>query len=241
MTFTPENDLERALMRAPQEPDARPLFYRLLLDSKLFIIGQIGPSQADAANDQLMIATLSHDGREHHPVFSALSRLKSFAQEDVGHLTFDGRALFEATRGASFILNPGSECGKLLVPDEIASILSDPANQPMRARIGQPKVYPQALVNGLSELFAKRPEVIGAHLVEIAVEGSEEPPHPMIGVETEGDWQALSQAMGEVMKTTPLETIVDMLPIDRAEPTGIMQALLQTRPFYSRDSKAKLS
>jgi hypothetical protein len=159
----------------------------------------------------------------------------------VGHLTFDGRALFEATRGASFILNPGAECGKLLVPDEIASILSDPANQPMRARIGQPKVYPQTLVDGLSELFAKRPEVIGAHLVEIAVEGSDEPPHPMIGVETEGDWQTLSEAMGEVMKTTPLDTIVDMLPIDRSEPTGITQALLQTRPFYSRDSKAKLS
>ena len=243
MTFNPENDLERALQRAMAEPALRPEFYRQLLDSKLFIIGQIGRAAGEEdktapANDRLMIATLSHEGREYHPLFSALSRLKSFAQEDgVAHLDFDGRTLFQATKGASFILNPGSECGKMLVPEEIAGMLNDPANRQVRARIGQPAVYPQALVDGLKALFAKRPEVVGAHLVEIAIEGSDEPPHPMIGVETEGDWGDLSQAMGDVMKTTDLDTVIDMLALDRIQPTGIMQALMQMPPFYKREAK----
>ena len=246
MTFEPENALEHALQRAITEPAARPEFYRLLLDSELFVIGQLaGPSpekreSGAQANDRLMIATLAYKEREYHPVFSALSRLQNFAREDVQYLAIAGRTLFEASRGAQFLLNPASECGKELRAEEIASILSDPANQPMRVRIGQPTVYPTALVDGLKDLFASRSEVVAAHLIEIAVEGSDDPPHPMIGVETEGDWQALSQTMGEVMKATPLETIVDMLPLDRAKPTGIMRALLQAPPFYSRDAKARL-
>ena len=243
MTFDPENDLERALQRAMAEPALRAEFYRLLLDSNLFVIGQIGRASPEddntaPANDRLMIATLSHEGREYHPLFSGLSRLKTFArEEDVAHLSFDGRTLFNTTKGASFILNPGSECGKMLVPEEITSILNDPAYRPVRARLSKPAVYPQSLVDGLKALFGKRPEVVGAHLAEIVVEGSGEPPHPMIGVETDGDWGDLSQAMGEVMKTTPLDTMVDMLALDRTQPTGIMQALMQMPPFYKREAK----
>jgi hypothetical protein len=245
MTFEPENALEQALQRAMTEPAVRPEFYRLLLEANLYIIGQMAegaPAQAESAGQsggRLMIATITHQNRQYHPVFTALSRLQNFVQQDVQHLAIAGRTLFEASRGALFLLNPASECGKELSAEEIATLIGPSASQPVRVKIGQPAVYPEALVAALKTLFAQSPEVVGAHLIEIAVEGSDEPPHPMIGVETEGDWQGLSQAMGEVMKTTPLETVVDMLAIDRAEPTGIMQALLQTPPFYKREIKAK--
>lgn len=245
MTFDPENPLEKALQRAMTEPDVRPEFYRLLLESNLFIIGKIegapGKGETAQTGGRLMIATIDHQNRQFHPVFTALSRLQNFVREDVEHLAIAGRTLFEASRGATFLLNPASECGKELTAEEIASVLNNPAYQQTRVRIGQPTVYPEALVDALKILFAQRPEVVAAHLVQIAVEGGDEPPHPMIGVETDGDWQALSQAMGEVLKTTPLETVVDMLAIDRAQPTGIMQALLQVAPFYKRETKMKLT
>jgi hypothetical protein len=246
MTFQPENALEKTLQRAMREPEARPEFYRLLLESELFVIGQIASPEGGEATAQtggrLMIATLPYQGRDYHPVFSALSRLKVFVPDgDVAHLAIAGRTLFEASRGANFLLNPACEIGKELSAEEIASVLGQAANQQMRVRMRLPTVQPDALVAGLRDLFTRSPEVVAAYLVEIAVEGQNEPPHPMIGVETEGDWPTLSQAMGEVLKTTPLDTIVDMLPVDRSAPTAIMQALLQSPPFYAREPKAKSS
>ena len=52
MTFNPENDLERALQRAMAEPALRAEFYRQLLDSNLFVIGQIGLTQGELLQEQ---------------------------------------------------------------------------------------------------------------------------------------------------------------------------------------------
>jgi hypothetical protein len=234
MSFDAENDLERALMRAPSDPSARPEFYRLLMESNLFIIGQIGdhtPEQGEVVarpGERLMIATIAHQGKNYHPVFSALSRLQKFAREEAQYLSMTGRQLFEATRGAHFLLNPGSEYGKELRAEEIVSVMGS-----TRVMIGQPTVYPQALVDGLKELFARDPGVVAGYLVQVAFDVQGDVPHPLIGVETEGDWQALSNAMGEVLKTAA-DSVVDMIRIDRAQPTAIVQALLKTTPFYTR-------
>ena len=245
MSFEPENALEKALLRAITDPAARPDFYRSLLESELFIVGQMasGPAEQQPEPEQgggrLMIATIEYRNKAYHPVFTALSRLRTFAPEEVQHMAIAGRTLSEASRGAHFLLNPGSECGKELSADEIAGVLSH--LKVPRVGVRPPKVHPKALADALSQLFARIPEVAAAYVVEIMVEGSDEPAHPLIGVDTKGDWQALSQQMGEVMKTVPLETVVDLLPIDRAAPTGIMQALLQTPPFYNRETKAQPS
>jgi hypothetical protein len=234
MSFEAENDLERALMRAPSEPAARPEFYRLLLDSHLFIIGQIGNQTPERAEIQpkpgesLMIATINHQGTNYHPVFSALSRLQAFVREEVQYLSMPGRQLFEATKGAHFVLNPGAQYGKELRAEEIAAIMGQ-----TRIAVSVPSVYPQALVDALSALFARDAGVIAAYLVQVQFEGQDDKPHPLVGVETEGDWQALSQAMGEAMKDTA-DTVVDIVRIDRAQPTGITEALLGTSPFYMR-------
>lgn len=234
MSFEAENDLERALMRAPTEPEARPEFYRLLLDSPLFIIGQIGNQTPERAEiepkpgENLMIATLTHQDTNYHPVFSTLSRLQAFVREEVQYLSMPGRQLFEATKGAHFVLNPGAEVGKELRAEEIAAIMGQ-----TRIAVTAPTVYPQALVDALSSLFARDAGVIGAYLVQVQFEGQDDQPHPLVGVETTGDWQALSQAMGEAMKDTT-DTVVDIVRIDRAQPTGITEALLKTAPFYMR-------
>ena len=38
------------------------------------------------------------------------------------------------------------------------------------------------------------------------------------------------------MKEVPGDTVIDMIPIDRANPQGVTQALLQTKPFYARQT-----
>jgi hypothetical protein len=237
MAFVPENTLEEALLRAINEPKARPEFYRLLFESPLFIIGERGSpaGAASADNDQVMIATVNYQEKPYHPVFSSLSRMQAFVQEEVRYLTVPGHSLFQHTVGANFLLNPGSECGKELRAEEIAGVIQSLQQRP-RVLIGQPKEYPTALVEGLKVLFATKPDVIGAYLVQIAFEGQDEAAHPLIGVETTGDWQALAQQMSGVMKEAPGDTVIDMIPIDRANPQGVTQALLQTKPFYARET-----
>ena len=41
MLFIPENELEKALVRAVKEPQSAPAFYRLLLSSDLLVLGTV--------------------------------------------------------------------------------------------------------------------------------------------------------------------------------------------------------
>ena len=246
MTFVPENDLEYALMRAAKDPAARPEFYRLLLSSDLFIIASVrglkfsGAATSIEPGEQIEIARGDMNGKPFHPVFSSLKRLEENNRDGAEWLSFDGRALFEMTKGATFVLNPGSDYGKELLAEEIAWMLS-PTNarqiqidKPTQVLIGQPAVYPQALVDALRAHFATRPEVSAAYLVQIGYADQE--PHPLIGVETTGDWKTLSDNIGRIVAAAAPGQIVDATPIDRAEKDGLSPTLTRTQPFYTRSA-----
>jgi hypothetical protein len=244
MTFIPENELENALMRAAKEPAARPEFYRLLLSSDLFIIGKVeGRSLSDTPHtiepgEQIQIVRGEINSKSFHPVFSSLKRLEENNRDGSDWLSLNGRLLFEMTKGATFVLNPGSAYGKELLAEEIAWMLS-PATarqveieKPTQVLIGQPSVYPQVLVDVLKVHFATRPEVSAAYLVQIGY--PDQKPHPLIGVETTGDWKTLSDSIGRIIAAAAPGQIVDATPIDRTDKDGLSSALIQTRPFYTR-------
>lgn len=247
VTFVPENDLESALMRAAKEPAARPEFYSLLLSADLFIIGKVeGRSASDTANtiqpgEQIQIARGEINGKSFHPVFSSLKRLEENNRDGGDWLSLNGRSLFEMTKGATFVLNPGSDYGKELLADEIAWMLSPATarqiqiDKPTQVLIGQPAVYPQALVDALKTHFATRPEVSAAYLVQIGY--ADQKPHPLIGVETRGDWKTLSDSIGRIVAAAAPGQIVDATPIDRAEKDGLSPALIRTQPFYTRPAQ----
>ena len=120
MTFVPENDLEAALVRAATEAAARPEFYRLLLTSTLFVIARIEGRKLTPGNntiqagERMQIATGDLNGKRFHPVFTSLKRLQEANPENADWLSLNGRALFETTKGATFVLNPGVQYGKEL-------------------------------------------------------------------------------------------------------------------------------
>jgi hypothetical protein len=246
MSFEPENDLERTLMRASKEPAARPEFYRLLLESDLFVIGQVegrAPGEARhaiASGEKVQIMTSkTAKGEPFIPVFSSLSRLRTYIHDENGYLALKGRPLFETVPGAMFILNLGSEYGKELLPQEIAGLLNPVGrtvtmDKPTKVLIGQPAVYPHDLVDALKEAFARRRDVLNAYLIQIAFQDGDQPPHPLIGIETTGDWQDVSQEIGRVVTALPSGLQVDAVRVDRAQPEGIAASLLQTAPFYTR-------
>jgi hypothetical protein len=249
MAFDPENPLEEALKRAAEgDVLAAPQFYKLLMTTRLFVLGDAEhrpPGQGVIElnpGDKLNLETVRHNGRDYHPIFSALSRLQTFVAKPETYLRMEGRALFEATKGANFVLNPKSTCGKELTASEIAFWLDPEANRqravidkPTEILLGQPAEYPKKLVDALCMLFVNRSAVLAAHLLQIAFGDRDEPPHPLIGIEALGNWPKISAEVSELAAAIVPEMIIDLVPIDQANPNAVLsKELVKVPPFYKR-------
>jgi hypothetical protein len=242
MRSEPENPLETALMRAGKDADARPEFYRLLMASNLFVVGDVGrpvPDDRPAElrdDDLLKLAFVEREGRKYHPVFSALSRLRDFTPADKQHFCLIGRDLFVSTRGAQFVLNPGSDFGKELGPDEIAYWLSQLVGRRMESEakraIVAPKKRPAMLLKALGVLFVNR-QVLSARLAELR--GEQAAPRLVLAVETEGDWSRLKReitvAARLAMPKLDFE-VIRLNPNDSRD--AFTRQLLAIAPFYER-------
>ena len=103
--------------------------------------------------------------------------------------------------------------------------------------LGQPAVYPQALVDALARLFAGRASVEAAYLAHIdfpdeATSGASVP-HPIIGI-LSADYEKEIRDIGLVAKEAYGFGPVDFLDM-RAATEGIAVYLRdKTRPFYVR-------
>jgi len=118
--FTPENDLERALVAAAEDAARVPDFYRALLESQLLVIDESpGPVRegwhAAEAGTRLQIRPLDLDGVPHVPVFSSASRIEAFVDDPAHFVGLAARDLFEMLAGSHVVLNPGADHGKQLV------------------------------------------------------------------------------------------------------------------------------
>ncbi|MFI5317705.1 MAG: enhanced serine sensitivity protein SseB C-terminal domain-containing protein [Myxococcota bacterium] len=245
--FVPENDLERALVAAANDPASEPQFYRTLPDSKLFVMDHsaeqwpAGESITDAPR-ALSLGRVDIDGVPHVPVFSALSRLQSFVKVPGSQIGLAARVLLCALRGSYVALNPGSVYGKSLAPREISelldgSIFSAQSRLPSSSHqvfFGQPAQYPHHLIDPLKRLFASRQDVRAAYLAHYYDPTREEPAHTLIGVDASGDWKSVvGDAVLVLRRVRRQGEIVDFIPI--AEDDGRSRYMVeQTSPFFQR-------
>ena len=121
-----ENILETTLRKAATDPVFRAEFYKRLLSEKLVVLtDKTLPEghQIVRENTEVNIATLA-DGKI--PVFTSTRRIfdKGIIKEEVPFLELKGEDLFNLATGATFILNPYSDYGKELLPNEIANIIN---------------------------------------------------------------------------------------------------------------------
>ena len=130
MTFVPENPLEEAMLLANKSAMKRREFQKLLLESDLIVIGHvegraISPEMVSIEpGEKLQIVSTKYNGRSCIPVFSSMTRLNAFLKKDASYLRLNARTLLEVTRGATLLLNPGSEVGKEFPPEEIESLIA---------------------------------------------------------------------------------------------------------------------
>lgn len=124
----PENELERSLIQAATNISAQKDFYQKLLWNQLYVL--TGEQSVSVEG----IQTLEKDttvqfvtfGGGQIPVFTSTNRIfdNGIIKEEVPYLSLKGQDLFGVTKGATFILNPYSNYGKELIPEEIENLMN---------------------------------------------------------------------------------------------------------------------
>lgn len=173
------NALEQALIRAATEPAERPAFYRLLMESEVFVLGHVqgdagsGRRTVNAGEQVQLVNWQKQDGTRVLPFFASLPALQRAITEQQPYLAMPARSLFELTRGATLVLNPASGHAKEFVPHEVEALLATGLNQVPQTRVveketrvllGQPAEYPAEMVSALTTLLARHPAVKAAYL-----------------------------------------------------------------------------
>lgn len=221
--FTPENDLERAMLQAASEPSRAPEFYRQLLEADLVVLGSRG--------EQLALDMVKTGAGFFHPLFTSPARLEAYSSDDLPNFTLAGRLLFENTRGAQFLINPRSTLAKTLLPDEISWCLDN--FRGFQFSVLKPETYPTQLVKALCVLFASRSQVRTARLTHIAMPGNESRAHIIIGIEAGGDVSHLVEEIFAAAAITNPAHPVDVASLDTAVATHpLHQHILTVEPFY---------
>lgn len=119
------NELEEALKLASTDRSARKAFYRLLLDSDLYTLTNDSVNKGTRmakVGEQISVRNLN-DGSI--PVFTSEERIfdNGVIKEQVYYRAAKGGSLLSMFTSARVIINPFSDYGKELLPDEIKSML----------------------------------------------------------------------------------------------------------------------
>ena len=244
-----ENELERALERAAADPAYRPRFYQELLGATVFVLGESEPSSTGRTTLPLgskvrIQSETSADGAAFIPFFSSLDKLRAFIRAERKFLSLPAKSLFELTRGERLVLNPGASWGKELLAAEIDVLLSSGGPLPERrivasksqVLLGQPANYPTAMVASLSRLFTENRLVKAGYLALMQDAALDEHPHLLIGIEADGDFDAISRDAGIVVSAlASKDETVDIIRVMPGE-DGVSRYFIEsTTPFFQRD------
>lgn len=242
--------LEEALLRAQGDPQARPAFYRMLLDSTVFVRGNPPP---DGNREQVQIMRWpGDDGAMMLPMFSSLQELEQAFDKDASCVGMTVRELFRMCGDGRtiFILYPDSPHAKYFVPGEVAHVLQEDNGGVPVARevggggsvqLGSPAQPPQAMLEALSTLFARHDKVKAAYLAMMHDPAHDPQPALVVGIDLPAShMERVMREVGPVIaQHAPANTAVDML---RVEPgNGIADYMLaETKPFYERQQRERV-
>lgn len=249
MSFEPQNDLERSLVKAAGDPAHRPQFYKDFSIADIFIVQHGKPPPKEHTTETLAVGTtiqiqnIEHNGEPYIPIFSSLVRLQATLSQEVTYLAMNAMEFMNLTQGAAMLLNPGSDYGKEFTRNEVASILDGSIWQPterytvkkqVEVMLGQPKNFPTELVDALGRFFKKKKQVKRAWIAHIFNPDDGQKPHTLIAIEASENFDEVSAEAGIVISSVRIpDPPVDVMPI--AGKGGLEDYFLkQTKPFYER-------
>ena len=252
--FNPVNKLEETLVAASTDASARPEFYRLLLESDVFLLTPDAPAQEGRKTLQtaetVSFVHLQNANGPFLPIFTSQHRLQECVNQmgqTYGFLALRGQDLFPllAQRPSVAILNPGAQYGKELTAEEIKRIADGSivrnekrvVQQATQVLIGQPAKYPTELVAALQKLFPKNPSIHAAYLAQIHDPSTGEPPHLIVGIESDEMEKAVRDAGIASQGLVGEGEFVDFIQVggDKGSLDSYFKG--QTKPFYQASAK----
>lgn len=237
--------LEAALQQAAENPASRPAFYRLLLDSEVFVCGVRGDAPSEDGQQTLSLRMWpGDDGAPSLPFFTRLDLLQNTIHEQNDAVSLNARLLFEMTSGATLFLNPAEDFGKEFTPQEIATLLEGGLHpvptevhlaEGTRVRLGQPAQLPEQMLDALRRFLPKHANVKAAYLALMHDPATQEQPGLVIGMQVDGDFEAVfREASPIIADTAPSGISVDMLLVSAGDGDIGQYMLNDVKPFYKR-------
>jgi hypothetical protein len=99
--------------------------------------------------------------------------------------------------------------------------------------IGRPANNPTQLITALTSFFESQDNVNVAYLAQIVDGRDGKPPHPIIGIDADDDFQRIQKEAGKIaIETLEVGEIVDIIPVGLDKVSEYMKT--QTQPFYEK-------
>jgi hypothetical protein len=230
--------------------DARrePAMFRALLDAVLYAHvpadDKTERTDDEARHVRLMMFKSPDDGTLVIPVFTDEGKAK-FASGGVANvLAVTGRELFEATRGATLMLNPNDvKC--TLYPAEISALLANSTLAPVtkgrfeedQARLFRLTEVPAPLVKALKEALPAVPSIELAYIAGVRWRDPERPESVLIALGSSAgreDREARATAVAMQSVIDRLHLPVDIIHFDAHDAPPGWIAHLGLKPVYRR-------
>ncbi len=164
------------------------------------------------------------EGKAYIPVFSSLPMLQRFIDREMRYLSINTMDLFALVRGSDVWLNPGGAFGKEFPASEIEALLDGrllgnpqtyTIERETQMMIGRPSTEPNELLEELAEVFNGLPGVKLAYNAHYYNPATGDPPHTLIAVEAEGNWEEVVKAAGRRASAARVpDPPVDFLRLD---------------------------
>lgn len=245
--FTPENALERSLIRAIEEPEHRIAFLKEFLEAELsFALMDPG----DGKGGGYAVPEVTHEDLSFVPVFTSDARVGAmFPDERLMVVRQSFKQIVSQIEDANFVLNPGSEYGHEFMAEDVAAMLDgdfERANEgfdvapdfedeedDLPTLVGRPQTPRTHLTAPLAALFAELEDVEAAHMAEATIADEDGIKRLVIGLRVNGDLDAVLDRVEEVLESSarPTDTI-DFVPIPGSPLDGYFER--DAEPFYRK-------
>jgi len=222
-------NIEMIFEKAANDTSYRPLFYRALIQSELFILTtdkyEFPKGKFISDKDTKLQVRTFENGLV--PVFTSTDRIfdNNIVKGQVNYAAMKASVIFEMFKDkATFILNPYSKVSKELLPEEIRQLRTNGFFSPDEIStieagetisLGIPAKYPVNVAESLKRYCGTKKQIRGAYLAVITVDSAGKSPHLLLGIDAnKTNTQEIFSEIGEVVRPYLGEgEIIDMLDL----------------------------
>ncbi len=249
MDFLPVNDLEKILIKASTEVEARPEFYKQLKKSDLFVIGEGAEPDENGVIKQgtsISMQNVEIEGKLYLAAFTSAEQLSRTINKETNYYKINFNDLLNIIGNTEIVINPYLEYGKILNQNEISGLRDGSILKPEKTMImdkdvhvmvGKPKNEPKQLIDALKKYFQNQKKVDSAYNVLYSNPEIDEKPHTLICIESLEIDENITAEIGIICSNVEiLDPPVDVIFINKKDNFG-KYIIRNFKPFFTKKKR----